>query len=147
MSSLPSASDPSRCFHPFHTLSFIGLHLLYCSPRTHTLPSRQHALSNSHGEVMNVLDLHPASGITASKPGWETSCCPICSFETINGNNIEGLQYFQEITQAHTYTNTKARTDTHTQTHTCFSPANCWLLVCKSGITCLIKYRISNELR
>lgn len=65
LSSLPPsafhshASDPSRCFHPCYTLPFIGLHLLYCSPRSlHTPLScarSQIAVRSRASQISNVL--------------------------------------------------------------------------------------------
>lgn len=138
LSSLPSAfhshaSDPSRCFHPVQILSFVGLHLLLRSPQT--LPPRQPVRSR------NILDLHRASWIAAINLAGRAAAAQFAHLR--QSMEITLRDYNAERLRRHAQT----QRISHTHTHTRSSPANCWLLVCKSVIACLIKYRISNELR
>lgn len=128
---IPRFSDPSRCFHPFHILSSVGPHLL----------ASDAALSS-------------AASTTAAVRSWTSQI-----FTVLRGSlqvNLTGraaAAHFAHLRQSMKITlwdyNTERHTKhkgLHTHTPTCSSPANCWLLVCKSVIACLIKYRISNEL-
>lgn len=117
--------------------SLVHMHLLHNAQLKHS--PFVCALRIRH-EVMNILDIHHALRTAAVNLAARAAAAQFAHLRqsmtiTLRDHNDRRL---------HRHTATQKD---YTDAHTGSSPANCWLLVCKSVIACLIKYRISNELR